>query len=213
MDSINEPEIRALSLNQPWATLVILGAKKFETRSWRAKRDAALPIEVYIHASQRLPVDFLELFKKRSFCKLKNFFVDGKPGWGDDEDASAWKLIPRSYPVGESGDWDGHFEVTNGLVSLTTSQDADDVEEELQQLVKQLNGFRRAEAQLGAALKKIQDPIAFFQAEAEREGGKLNGLAAVALSENPSWLKDEARKALQAYEQWRDTAEHSTAKI
>lgn len=28
------PEIRGLTLTQPWATLVAIGAKKYETRSW-----------------------------------------------------------------------------------------------------------------------------------------------------------------------------------
>ena len=40
--------IKAISLKQPWATLVILGAKVYETRSWKANYRGPLAI----HASR-----------------------------------------------------------------------------------------------------------------------------------------------------------------
>ena len=43
--------MKGLSLTQPWATLVALGAKRYETRSW-ATRYRGL---IAIHASQGLP--------------------------------------------------------------------------------------------------------------------------------------------------------------
>ena len=39
--------MRVISLLQPWATLVVVGAKKIETRSWRTKYRG----ELLIHAS------------------------------------------------------------------------------------------------------------------------------------------------------------------
>lgn len=37
--------MRALSLTQPWATLVALGKKRFETRSWRTKYRGQIAIQ------------------------------------------------------------------------------------------------------------------------------------------------------------------------
>ena len=42
---------RALSLTQPWATLVVLGEKLWETRSWRTKYRGPLAI----HAAKTVP--------------------------------------------------------------------------------------------------------------------------------------------------------------
>lgn len=43
--------MRALTLTQPWATLVAIGAKRIETRSWEARHRG----EVAIHASKSYP--------------------------------------------------------------------------------------------------------------------------------------------------------------
>lgn len=43
--------MKALSLHQPWASLVMLGAKRFETRSWRTHYRGPL----LIHACKRIP--------------------------------------------------------------------------------------------------------------------------------------------------------------
>ena len=43
--------MKALSLTQPWATLVVTGAKRFETRSWTTKYRGPL----LIHAATRFP--------------------------------------------------------------------------------------------------------------------------------------------------------------
>lgn len=64
---------RALSLTQPWATLVAIGAKQFETRSWRSDYIGWLAIQ----ASKGFPAECRELcfnepFKSALPC----------PGWG-----------------------------------------------------------------------------------------------------------------------------------
>lgn len=43
--------MKALSLTQPWATLVAIGAKRIETRSWKTSYRG----ELAIHASQYFP--------------------------------------------------------------------------------------------------------------------------------------------------------------
>jgi activating signal cointegrator 1 len=43
--------VRALSLTQPWATLVVLGEKRIETRSWRTPHRGRLGI----HAAKGFP--------------------------------------------------------------------------------------------------------------------------------------------------------------
>ena len=43
--------MKCLSLTQPWATLVAIGAKKVETRSWRTHYRG----RIYIHAAKAFP--------------------------------------------------------------------------------------------------------------------------------------------------------------
>lgn len=61
-------KIKALTLYQPWATLIAIGAKKIETRSWDTKYRGPLAI----HASKN------EKFMKLSF--LDPFFKVLKSG-------------------------------------------------------------------------------------------------------------------------------------
>lgn len=46
-----EAAIKTLSLIQPWASLVVIGAKRFETRSWHTNYRG----ELLIHASKSFP--------------------------------------------------------------------------------------------------------------------------------------------------------------
>ncbi len=46
-----EREIRGISLTQPWAQLVVLGQKQYETRSWKTPYRGLLAI----HASKSVP--------------------------------------------------------------------------------------------------------------------------------------------------------------
>ncbi len=55
--------MKAISLLQPWAMLVILGAKRFETRTWQTPYRGPL----VIHASRRFPEELREL------CRLEPF--------------------------------------------------------------------------------------------------------------------------------------------
>lgn len=55
--------MKTLSLLQPWATLVAIGAKKFETRSWRTSYRGPL----LIHASKRFTLSDRELCSEWPF--------------------------------------------------------------------------------------------------------------------------------------------------
>lgn len=47
-----------------------------------------------------------------------------------------WKLIGHSHQIADTGDYDGHYEVTNGKISLLTKDDDD---EAIQPIVDALN--------------------------------------------------------------------------
>lgn len=59
--------MRALSLLQPWASLVILGLKTIETRSWDA--DERYAGVIAIHASKALKRDEVEIFHESPFLE------------------------------------------------------------------------------------------------------------------------------------------------
>jgi len=49
--------VKTLTITQPWATLIAIGAKKIETRSWRANYRGQLAI----HAAKTFPKDALSV--------------------------------------------------------------------------------------------------------------------------------------------------------
>lgn len=55
--------IKAISLVQPWASLVAIGAKRIETRSWPAKYSGPLAL----HASKGFPKEAKEIFLQEPF--------------------------------------------------------------------------------------------------------------------------------------------------
>src|SRR5262245_3246835 len=50
--------MKAISILQPWATLLVIGAKRYETRSWQTKHRGPL----LIHASRRFNETARQLF-------------------------------------------------------------------------------------------------------------------------------------------------------
>ena len=62
---ITGPVTRCLSLTQPWATLVALGAKRVETRSWRTDYRGQLAI----HASRGFPTWCKRLCREPPFAR------------------------------------------------------------------------------------------------------------------------------------------------
>jgi hypothetical protein len=55
-------------------------------------------------------------------------------------------------------------------------------------------------ARLRAALEDIANPLEKLRKEAAARGARLDGIAAVMLSDDPNWLKQKARKALEGGE-------------
>jgi len=75
--------MKVISLLQPWATLVVIGAKKIETRSWNTKYRG----EILIHASKKMTREqkeladskpFLDAFEKNNIEELPLGKIIGK---------------------------------------------------------------------------------------------------------------------------------------
>ncbi len=71
--------MRCISLWQPWATLIAIGAKQIETRSWRTPYRGWLAI----HAAKRLTREQAELVKSEPFQRYLS---------PDYADAGTWPL-------------------------------------------------------------------------------------------------------------------------
>lgn len=84
--------MRALSIPQPWAALVIRGVKTVEVRSWRPKEKG--PLRIAIHASANFELDKVErLWHDDS--GVARVFAD--QGWMGRDDIRA---LPRSAVIG-----------------------------------------------------------------------------------------------------------------
>lgn len=60
---------KAISLTQPWASLVMTGAKRWETRSWRTRYVG----DIVICASKGYPRDCRELLQSSANCAARTF--------------------------------------------------------------------------------------------------------------------------------------------
>ncbi len=58
--------MKAISLTQPWATLVAIGAKRIETRSWRTPYRGCIAI----HAARNFPPRARDLCYEEPFCSV-----------------------------------------------------------------------------------------------------------------------------------------------
>lgn len=67
--------MKAITLTQPWATLVAIGAKRIETRSWGTNYRGLLAI----HAAKRFPRNAKDLCFEREFS---NALLGAKLPWG-----------------------------------------------------------------------------------------------------------------------------------
>jgi hypothetical protein len=77
--------MKCLSLSQPWATLVVLGAKRYETRSWQTQHRGPLAI----HASARFAPTARGLCRQEPFRSLL-----ARGGY------SSWMALPTGVLVG-----------------------------------------------------------------------------------------------------------------
>jgi hypothetical protein len=56
-------KVRAITLWQPWASLIVCGTKKIETRSWSTKIRGT----VAIHAAKKVPLEAIQLLATKAF--------------------------------------------------------------------------------------------------------------------------------------------------
>jgi hypothetical protein len=80
--------MKAITLTQPWATLVAIGAKHFETRSWRTNHTGLLAI----HAGKGIPAELGGEPGFRRICAEQPFFAAL---------SAAGYTSPASLPRGE----------------------------------------------------------------------------------------------------------------
>ena len=100
--------MKALSLTQPWATLVVTGAKRFETRSWTTTYRGPL----LIHAAKGLRVG-ARRFSIEALGKAPEEFVRGaiigrvvlKNVYRTEELASTLTALERLYGDYTPGRW------------------------------------------------------------------------------------------------------------
>ena len=64
--------MKAMTLQQPWATLVAIGAKHYETRSWRTEHRGPLAI----HASKALPKNIGGICSREPFWSTLRPWLD-----------------------------------------------------------------------------------------------------------------------------------------
>lgn len=71
---------------------------------------------------------------RRDMYNQIEWLSPAQPSTGKPKDE--WKVVPHFYQIADTGDYDGHYEITNGKVSLQTKDDED---EHIQKLVDFLN--------------------------------------------------------------------------
>lgn len=84
--------MKALTLWQPWATLVAIGAKRIETRSWQTAHRGPLAI----HAAKELPPEAeVEVFNEPFYSTLARAV-----GLPPAEDRGNWQEVAARLPLG-----------------------------------------------------------------------------------------------------------------
>lgn len=64
--------IKAITIKQPWATLIALGEKKFETRSWPTKHRGPVAIHAGKAVDKRAYNQFAEILAKHGFHSMED---------------------------------------------------------------------------------------------------------------------------------------------
>jgi len=83
--------VKALSLTQPWATLVAIGAKRVETRSWSTNHRGTIAI----HASKGFPADCRRLCWDEPFRSTLLDLVDfGSYSDLDEDSSERFSVLP-----------------------------------------------------------------------------------------------------------------------
>lgn len=67
--------MKAITLHQPWATLIAIGEKRFETRSWATKYRGSLAV----HAAKRIDIEACKREPIKSVLSEHSYTVDNLP--------------------------------------------------------------------------------------------------------------------------------------
>lgn len=67
--------MKAITIHQPWATLIALGEKRFETRGWATKHRAPIAI----HAAKKVDKDACDMEPIRSVLSAHGYTADNLP--------------------------------------------------------------------------------------------------------------------------------------
>lgn len=81
---------------------------------------------------------------------------------------ATWELIGHSFQIGDTGDYDGHYELTNGKVSIISE---DDEEDQLQEIVDALNksGCKfRSDYKLENEVDYLKSQLKWFEDQANK---------------------------------------------
>jgi hypothetical protein len=85
--------MKALTLTQPWATLVAIGAKRIETRSWSTRYRGPLAI----HAAKGLPRDCYELCFDEPYYRTLMLALRQNLAGHRDDDLVLREGLPRGF--------------------------------------------------------------------------------------------------------------------
>jgi hypothetical protein len=77
-------------------------------------------------------------------------------------------------------------------------------------LVRYAQSLEAENDRLRAALRKIANPIGYFQEYAKQEGRQIDGHMVIQISKDPGWLSSEAAKALPPSDQPSPTVQRGT---
>lgn len=69
-------QVKAITIYEPWASLVALGAKKIETRSWPTKYRGSLAI----HAAKTIRSEYMNLVWQEPFFSALNPLIESANG-------------------------------------------------------------------------------------------------------------------------------------
>lgn len=90
--------MKVLSLQQPWASLVVIGAKKIETRSWAPNKKTILEQimreGILIHASEKWTRELSNLAEQPPFWEYM------KKYWPEDEPYKPFSKLPTGAIIG-----------------------------------------------------------------------------------------------------------------
>lgn len=89
--------MKAITLTQPWATLVAIGAKRFETRSWQTPYRGPLAIHAGKGLGDLSKVDFVRLCNREPFASALGYAL--WPGLWQPGDYVDPSILPRGAVI------------------------------------------------------------------------------------------------------------------